>query len=66
MPADVLLYTAPPTSESALAESVLAWWDEHEHDLTYGSDGAYKIYSQAPAFVELAMKAQAVPFDGDA
>lgn len=41
----------PPASESALAEAVLAWWDEQSGD--------------APAFVELAMKAQAVPFDGE-
>lgn len=51
-----------------LTESVLAWWDEHEHD-TYASecDGRpIPIYGEAPAFVNLAMKMQAVPFDGEA
>lgn len=45
-------HTAPKLTapESALAEAVLAWWDEQS--------------GQAPAFVELAMQMQAVKFDG--
>lgn len=40
-----------PDASPDLAEAVLAWWEEQT--------------GEAPAFVEIAMRSQAVPFDGE-
>jgi hypothetical protein len=52
-PANVWNRRATPAPESALAESILAWWDDVARDY----DG------EAPAFVNLAMGLQSVPFE---
>lgn len=38
-----------------LAESVLAWWDEHKND-TIGEYGEWNVYSDEPAFVKQAKR----------
>jgi hypothetical protein len=40
-----------------LAQSVLAWWENHQYDTT--ADGEYNLYSETPDFVKLAQAAPA-------
>lgn len=50
----ILIAAAPDLLEAA--ESVMAWWDEHQYDTT-GERGEYNVFGEDPDFVVLARAA---------
>lgn len=61
-------YELAASNESRLAESVLAWWNEHESDsIAYDAGDGYmderNLYDEPPEFVKIAYAL--VPVEGE-